>query len=72
MDSVHPGGLGGTYGGNPVSCAAALAVLEVIESEDILSRAEKLGEQAKRGPGGPAGALPHHRPGAGPGAHAGL
>ncbi|MEW5911623.1 MAG: 4-aminobutyrate--2-oxoglutarate transaminase [Thermodesulfobacteriota bacterium] len=43
MDSVHPGGLGGTYGGNPVACAAGLAVLEVIESEDLLARAAGLG-----------------------------
>ncbi|MCB2190458.1 MAG: 4-aminobutyrate--2-oxoglutarate transaminase [Deltaproteobacteria bacterium] len=48
MDSVHPGGLGGTYGGNPVACAAALAVLEVIEQEDILARAEDLGINARR------------------------
>ncbi|MCF8103250.1 MAG: 4-aminobutyrate--2-oxoglutarate transaminase, partial [Desulfarculaceae bacterium] len=48
MDSVHPGGLGGTYGGNPVACAAALAVLEVIESEDLLSRAEELGIKSRQ------------------------
>ncbi|MCB2227961.1 MAG: 4-aminobutyrate--2-oxoglutarate transaminase [Desulfarculaceae bacterium] len=48
MDSVHPGGLGGTYGGNPVSCAAALAVLEVVESEGILAKAEALGQKAKQ------------------------
>ncbi|MCF8033452.1 MAG: 4-aminobutyrate--2-oxoglutarate transaminase [Desulfarculaceae bacterium] len=48
MDSVHPGGLGGTYGGNPVACAAGLAVLEVIEQEDILTRAEKLGTKARQ------------------------
>jgi 4-aminobutyrate aminotransferase / (S)-3-amino-2-methylpropionate transaminase / 5-aminovalerate transaminase len=43
MDSVAPGGLGGTYAGNPVACAAALAVLDVMRDEDILGRAEKLG-----------------------------
>ena len=43
MDSVHPGGLGGTYGGNPVACAAALAVLEVFEQEDMLGKAKALG-----------------------------
>ncbi len=48
MDSVHPGGLGGTYGGNPVACAAALAVLEVIDREDILARAEELGIKARQ------------------------
>ena len=39
MDSVHPWGLGGTYGGNPVASAAALAVLEVFEEEDMLGKA---------------------------------
>ncbi len=47
MDSVHPGGLGGTYGGNPLACRAALAVLEVIEKEGLLARAEKLGRQVR-------------------------
>ncbi len=45
MDSVHVGGLGTTYGGNPVACAAALAVLETFEEEDLLSRANALGER---------------------------
>jgi 4-aminobutyrate aminotransferase/(S)-3-amino-2-methylpropionate transaminase len=44
MDSVPPGGLGGTYGGNPVACAAALAVLDVIENEQLLGRSLALGE----------------------------
>ena len=48
MDSVHPGGLGGTYGGNPVACAAALAVLEVIEQEDILARSAELGRKVRK------------------------
>jgi 4-aminobutyrate aminotransferase/(S)-3-amino-2-methylpropionate transaminase len=39
MDSVHPGGLGGTYGGNPLACAAALAVLKVFEEENMLQKA---------------------------------
>lgn len=43
MDAVHPGGLGGTYGGNPVSCAASLAVLEVFEQEGLLERGRSLG-----------------------------
>ena len=47
MDSVHPGGLGGTYGGNPAACAAALAVLEVIEEEDILARGAALGDKVR-------------------------
>ena len=45
MDAPPPGGLGGTYGGNPVACAAALAVIDVIRSENILARATALGEQ---------------------------
>lgn len=45
MDAVHPGGLGGTYGGNPLSCAAALAVLDTIEKEGLLERARHIGEQ---------------------------
>ena len=44
MDSVHPGGLGGTYGGNPVAAAAALAVLDVIERDGLLDRAVRVGE----------------------------
>jgi 4-aminobutyrate aminotransferase/(S)-3-amino-2-methylpropionate transaminase len=47
MDSVHAWGLGGTYGGNPVACAAALAVLDVFEEEDMLARAVALGEKLK-------------------------
>jgi len=45
MDSVHPWGLGGTYGGNPVACAAALAVLEVFEEEAMLGKAKALGKK---------------------------
>ncbi|MBX3431152.1 MAG: 4-aminobutyrate--2-oxoglutarate transaminase [Hyphomonadaceae bacterium] len=47
MDKVEPGGLGGTYGGSPIGCAAALAVLDVIESEALCVRANALGAQAK-------------------------
>ncbi len=43
MDSVEPGGLGGTYGGSPIGCAAALAVLDVIEEERLLQRADHIG-----------------------------
>lgn len=43
MDCVHPGGLGGTYGANPVSCAAAHAVLDIFEEENILETARQLG-----------------------------
>jgi 4-aminobutyrate aminotransferase/(S)-3-amino-2-methylpropionate transaminase len=44
MDSVHVGGLGGTYGGNPVATAAALAVLDKIEAEHLLERSQAIGE----------------------------
>jgi 4-aminobutyrate aminotransferase/(S)-3-amino-2-methylpropionate transaminase len=44
MDSVHVGGLGGTFGGNPLACAAALAVLDTIDREGLLPRAERIGE----------------------------
>ena len=44
MDSVHPGGLGGTYGANPVACAAGLAVMEIFEEENLLAKGQKLGE----------------------------
>lgn len=43
MDAPHVGGLGGTYGGNPVACAAALAVIAELEETDLLDRAEKQG-----------------------------
>lgn len=43
VDSVPPGALGGTFGGNPLSCAAALAVLDVIEGEHLLEAGLKLG-----------------------------
>jgi len=45
MDAPLPGGLGGTYGGNALACAAALAVLEIFEQENLLARANQLGEQ---------------------------
>jgi len=41
MDAPTPGGLGGTYAGNPVACAAALAVLDVFENEHVLAQAER-------------------------------
>jgi 4-aminobutyrate aminotransferase/(S)-3-amino-2-methylpropionate transaminase len=43
MDSVHPGGLGGTYGGNPVACAAALAAMATIDELDLVASADRLG-----------------------------
>jgi len=48
MDAVHSGGLGGTFGGNPVACAAALAAIRIIESEGLLARARALGETMLR------------------------
>ena len=43
MDSVHPGGLGGTFGGNPVSCAAACAVLDALSEPGFRERADEIG-----------------------------
>ena len=43
MDSVHVGGLGGTYGGNPIACAAALGSIEAMEAEDLNARARAVG-----------------------------
>ena len=43
VDAVEPGGLGGTYGGSPIGCAAALAVLDVIREETLLARANGIG-----------------------------
>lgn len=45
IDSVPPGGLGGTFGGNPLACAAALAVLDVIEEENLLAHGIELGKR---------------------------
>ena len=42
MNAVHPGGLGGTYGGNPVSCAAALGAMQSMEQLDMNSRARAI------------------------------
>ena len=44
MDSVHVGGLGGTYGGNPVACAAALGAIETMAAEDLAGRARRIGD----------------------------
>jgi 4-aminobutyrate aminotransferase/(S)-3-amino-2-methylpropionate transaminase len=45
MDAPGPGGLGGTYGGSPIACAAAHAVLDVIEDEGLCARAIKIGKR---------------------------
>jgi 4-aminobutyrate aminotransferase/(S)-3-amino-2-methylpropionate transaminase len=43
MDSIHPSGLGGTYGGSPVACAAALGAIATIEEENLVARSRELG-----------------------------
>ncbi|WP_431803034.1 4-aminobutyrate--2-oxoglutarate transaminase [Microbacterium sp. bgisy203] len=43
MDATHGGGLGGTYGGNPVACAAALAAIDAFENEGLVGRASEIG-----------------------------
>ncbi|EPX83208.1 4-aminobutyrate aminotransferase apoenzyme [Rubellimicrobium thermophilum DSM 16684] len=48
MDAAHPGGLGGTYGGNPLGIAAAHAVLDVIEEEGLCDRANALGSRLRQ------------------------
>ena len=48
LDAPQVGGLGGTYGGNPLACAAALAVLDTMEAEQIPARAARMGEQIRR------------------------
>lgn len=48
MDSVEPGGLGGTYAGSPFACAAGLAVLDIIEEEKLCEKADAIGAQIKR------------------------
>lgn len=48
MDAANPGGLGGTYGGNPLGVAAANAVLDVIEEEDLCARANELGARLRQ------------------------
>jgi 4-aminobutyrate aminotransferase/(S)-3-amino-2-methylpropionate transaminase len=42
MDATHVGGLGGTYGGNPVACAAALAAMETIKADNLVTRAGEI------------------------------
>ena len=44
MDSVHAGGLGGTYGGSPIACAAAIGAIETIEEENLVDRAREQGK----------------------------
>lgn len=58
MDSPNPGGLGGTYAGNPLAVAAAHAVLDVIEDEDLCARATRLGQRLKQRLAGIASDVP--------------
>jgi len=44
VDAAHVGGLGGTYGGNPVACAAALGAIETIQTQDLVGAAERIGQ----------------------------
>ncbi len=44
MDAVHPGGLGGTYGGNPVACAAALGAIDTMQKQDLPAAARAIGD----------------------------
>ena len=48
MDAPGPGGLGGTFAGNPLSCAAANAVIDILEQGDLLKRANEIGRQFER------------------------
>ncbi|OZD46452.1 4-aminobutyrate--2-oxoglutarate transaminase [Rhodococcus sp. 06-1477-1B] len=47
MDATHTGGLGGTYGGNPIACAAALASIDAFENEGFVERAREIGDVLK-------------------------
>ncbi len=47
VDAAHPGGLGGTYSGNPLACVAALAAIEMINSDEFLERAADIGERLR-------------------------
>ena len=48
MKDVYPGSLGGTYGGNPIACATALKVLELIERENVVEQAAALGKKLQK------------------------
>jgi 4-aminobutyrate aminotransferase/(S)-3-amino-2-methylpropionate transaminase len=58
MDSVPVGGLGGTFGGNPLACAAANATLDALTDGDMLQRAEAVGERLRKGLEGMAERIP--------------
>ena len=67
MDSPNPGGLGGTYAGNPLGVAAAHAVLDVIAEEDLCNRATRLGQRLKQRLAGMRDAVPETADIRGPG-----
>ena len=71
MDAVPPGGLGGTFGGNPVACAAALAAIATIEEDGLLERARRLGAATATPLRRLSPALPLHPRGARGGRHDG-
>jgi 4-aminobutyrate aminotransferase/(S)-3-amino-2-methylpropionate transaminase len=48
MDAPHPGGLGGTYSGNPLACVAAIEAIQIIRSAEFLARARQVGEQLRQ------------------------
>ena len=58
MDAVHPGGLGGTYGGNPLACAAALGAIEEMQTHDLPARARQIEEIFRTRLAGLAAAFP--------------
>ena len=45
MDAAHVGGIGGTFGGNPVACASAIAVLDIMKDEKLPERASEIGNR---------------------------
>ncbi|MEM4489258.1 MAG: aspartate aminotransferase family protein, partial [Desulfurococcaceae archaeon] len=48
MDKTHPGSFGGTYGGNPVACAVAIKVIEIIQKDNLVERAQRLGNVVRK------------------------
>ena len=72
MDGVHPGGLGGTYGGNPVACAAALAAIDIMRSARTWPpRPARIGDRSIGDAGPAAGRLSRRRRRPGTGGHDG-
>ena len=71
MDAVHAGGLGGTYGGNPIACAAALAAIETMRELDLTAAARRIEARMLPGPDRLAAAGSGDRRGARPGRDAG-